>query len=235
MMFAKIVAAGIAAVLVAAFAGVGRPEQARGTPEQERSVTVTGTGTVSVVPTRAHFSFGVESRGTSAAGALSANAAATRKVIDALKAAGIDAGDIQTEQVSLSTLYSDDGRSITGYAASNSVGVVVRRLGQAGRLVDEAVAAGANNVSGPSLDTGDRADLYREALAAAVADARAKAETVARESGLTLGRATIVQEGVPEAPDSYADRAAVAAAESTPIEPGKGEVAATVTVTFAAS
>jgi uncharacterized protein len=235
MQLAKIALAALAGAVLVAFVAVGRPDAARSAPDGDRTISVSGTGAVTVVPDRAHFSFGVETRGRTAAEALATNGTAMRKVIATLKAAGIANKDLQTQQVSLTPNYSDDGETVIGYSASNSVSATVRKLAQAGALIDKAVAAGANQVSGPSLDRSDRDQLYRKALEAAIADARAKAETIAGAAGLTLGRATQVQETSAAPPVYMAEAKAVAADEPTPIEAGTQDVQANVTVTFAAS
>ncbi|MDX6487320.1 MAG: uncharacterized protein QOF43_2473, partial [Gaiellaceae bacterium] len=137
-------------VAVAAVAGVGRSHAASAaTDEVNRTISVSGTGSVTVIPNRAHLSFGVETTGETATAALSANGGAMRKLIAAIRGAGIAPADIQTQQVSLSPTYSDDDQErIIGYGASNSVSVNVRKLADAGALIDKAVAAGANQVSG---------------------------------------------------------------------------------------
>src|SRR5262245_1032182 len=122
MNLAKLALAGVAVALVvaaAALAGVGRTT---GTSADalDHSISVTGSGSVSVVPDRAHMTFGVETRGGTATEALAANAVAMRKVIAAVRASGIDSTDIRTQQVSVSPTYSDDGTSITGYSATNA-------------------------------------------------------------------------------------------------------------------
>src|SRR5439155_26855879 len=112
---------GIAAVV--AFSGVGRPDRATGdTPAQTaRTISVTGNGSASAKPDQAAFAFGVSTRGTTAAQALAANAVQARKLIEALKSAGIPAASLQTSSVSLSPRTNDDGSAIIGYQASNSV------------------------------------------------------------------------------------------------------------------
>jgi uncharacterized protein len=228
-------AGGIAALAlaVAAVAGVGRSSASPS--DVTRSISVSGTSSVSVTPDRAHFSFGVESKGKTASGALADNAAEMQKVIASLKAAGIDPKDIQTEEVSLSPITNDDETAVIGYSAANSVGVLVRRLAEAGALIDRVVAAGATQVDGPSLDRADAQELYRKALEAAIADARAKAGTIAAASGLTLGRPTSVSEPSPDMPVTDAYKATAAAAPSTPIEAGTAAIQATVSVSFEAA
>jgi uncharacterized protein YggE len=218
----------------AALAGVAQPHfahTAAGAAATSRTITVTGSGRTTVVPDRASFQFGVDTRADTAKDALSRNAAAASAVIAALKAAGVSSDDLQTVGVSLSTRTTPDGNTIVGYTASNSVSAEVS-LARAGGLVDAAVSAGADSVSGPSLDSSDRDALYRDALRKAVADAQANAQVLASAAGLQLGAVQTVQEGASPQPLPYASSPAYDAAASEPIEPGTQEIDATVTVTY---
>jgi uncharacterized protein len=219
----------IAVALVALLAGAAGAGGSTAAVTQH-SIVVTGNGAVSTVPDRAQLAFGVVSDAKTASAALRANAAEATKVIAAIKAQGIAAADIRTEQVSLSPRYTQNGEGITGYTATNSVGVTLRNLDKTGGVIDAAVDAGANQVSGPNLVRSDQSALYRTALRAAIADAKAKAQTIASASGLHLRRITDVSEN--GGPIPIADTAKVGAAPSTPIEPGTQLVQATVTVTF---
>ena len=223
----------IAALLVAlgAFVGVGLPEGAQGSAEEPgHAITVNGTGTASTVPDRATFTFGVDTRRKTAVDASEANNRDMRELIDALKNAGVPKGDIQTSQISLYPTYSDSDSEVTGYEASNSVTVTVS-LAKAGDALQVAVAAGANQVDGPSLTKADSDKLYADALRAAVADARARAEVLADAAGVKVGEVVSIVEGsAPSGPIAY-DMALTA--QPAPIEPGKQDVEAEVTVSFA--
>lgn len=219
--------------LVALLGAVSLPGTASSAAAEPGGITVQGTASVDVVADRAELSFGVESQGSTARAALAANAAEMRKVIAAVKAGG--GTKVKTQHVSLSPRYGE-GNVVQGYVATNSVSATIAGVARAGALIDAAVAAGANQVYGPSLSASDQDARYREALTAAVADARARAQALAGAAGLTLGRVTAIVEGgggpVP-LPYAAADRASEAGA--TPVEPGSQQVTATVTVTFAAS
>ena len=217
-------------LVAAALAGVLRPEGASADDPvtQPDSVTVSGFGTVSAVPDRAEISAGVESRAPTAKAALAANAAAMRKVIDALRDNG--GKDVTTQTVSLSTSFDDRGQP-NGFVASN-VASAETSLDRAGALIDAAVDAGANTVYGPSLSRSDAEELYRDALEKAVADAKERAEVLAKAASRGLGRVTaIVESGSPAIP--YAAKDAMAAREATPIVSGPQETTATVSVTYA--
>lgn len=224
--------AGLLILAAAAVVAVALPGAATSAAAEPGGITVQGTASIASVPDRAQLSFDVESQGESARAALAANAAEMRRVIAALRSAG--ASDVTTQYVSLSPRY-DERSEAQGFTATNSVSATVKDLARAGSVIDAAVAAGANGVYGPSLSRGDQASLYRQALRAAVENARASAQALASAAGLSLGRVTAIVEGggAPQPlPYAAADKAM---AESTPIEPGTQEVSATVSVTFSAS
>jgi uncharacterized protein YggE len=210
-------------------ADFAQPSGASGLP----GITVVGTGTASAVPDVSDWSFGVQSDAASAADALNAASASSRKIVAALHDAGIDRKDIRTEQVSVYPRMTSDGRAVEGYSASASVSAVVRDLGRSGEVVDAAVQAGANQVYGPSLRLSDQRSHYRAAVDAAYDDAKARAEAIAAKAGVTLGAAVaIVEGGGYGGPVPLGVRAAAEADLAVPVEPGTQDVTATLSVTF---
>jgi uncharacterized protein YggE len=140
--------------------------------------------------------------------------------------------DLQTQQVSLYPRSDEDG-TIVGYTADNSVSASSSIAG-AGALIDAAVGAGANTVSGPTLSVSDRDARYRDALKKAVTDARDKALALAEAGGFGIGPvSTVVEQSNAPGPIAFEALGAAAKDASTPIEPGKQDVTADVTVTFA--
>jgi uncharacterized protein YggE len=233
MKLARIAMIAAAGVAIAAFAGVFQPSGASSSPAADTpsgGITVLGTGAANVTPDRASFGFGTVSQAATANAALAASSQAVARVIAALKKAGVAQPDIQTSEVSLSPRMNDKGDGIVGYTASNTVTATIRKNGD-GDIVDAAVGAGANQVFGPNLLASDQDAAYRSALKGAVADARAKAETLATASSSTLGKITAIVEGgggaVPM-PMAVGTRDS-----SVPIEPGTQKIEATVSVTFA--
>jgi uncharacterized protein YggE len=224
-----LVAAGAAVV---AFAGVGRPESAGSAEKGVGGITVTGVGTTTAVPDEAAFTIGVKTEGPTAREALAANSEQMRRVIDAVKAAGVERSDIKTQDVSVSASYGDEGRS-DGYSARNSVLVTIHDLSKAGAVLDAASNAGANEVYGPMLSRSDEDALQAKALREAVSNARTKAEALADAAGVRLGRVTAMTEGFAGGPQPYYGAAELRAKADAPIEPGTQDTQATVTVTFA--
>ncbi|HEV2061408.1 MAG TPA: SIMPL domain-containing protein, partial [Solirubrobacteraceae bacterium] len=152
----------------------------------------------------------------------------------AIRARGVDAADIRTDVVSL------DRRAVkakTHYVARNAVAVTIRALERAGAIVDAGVRAGATNVYGPEFGVSDGAARYRDALGLALADARAKAERMARDAGVTLGAVLRIHEGG----DHYDDDGQFnvsgggGSGDGPPIARGRTQISASVTVTFAVS
>jgi uncharacterized protein YggE len=205
----------------AAVAGVAQPNSAHSAAAgpASRSITVTGSGTVETVPDRAVFSFTVSTNAGTAKAALARTTTRSDAVVAALRGARV-----QTSELSLVPRTNDAGTAILGYTASTTVSADAE-LAQAGGLIDAAVDAGADGVSGPAWSRSDRDALYRNALRAAVADARAKAAALADGAGLTLGELTSLTEG---------GDVAQPAVDALKLEPGTQTIDASVTVTFAA-
>jgi hypothetical protein len=224
--FLLLAAAGLAVVALAGAIGLPDLAGAQEAADNQDTVTASGVGTVVAVPNEAQMSFGVESRAPTARAAVAANADAMRKVLNALRQAG--AREIATQWVSVYPYSREDG-SIDGYSASSSVSAV-SDVGDAAALIDAAVEAGANQVSGPGMSSSNAEELYRQALAKAVAEARERAQVLAKAAGRSVGEITAIVEGSAATPLPYAERAALDA--STPVVPGEQETTATVSVTF---
>lgn len=230
----RIAVAALLVLAVAALAGIGRPEAAGGASEEQREgITVTGVGHVDAVPDEAEFSLGITTKGGTAREALAANSDRMRRLIAALKAAGVAERDIKTQDVSIGPNY-DGETGPDGFSASNTVSVQIREIDRAGAVLEAASKAGANNVYGPSLTRANREELEAQALEKAVENARKRAETLARAADVRLGGVTAIVEAVDRGGYELfgAERAAAPSAE-VPIEKGTEEIAASVTVTFA--
>jgi uncharacterized protein YggE len=221
------VAAGLTVVALAGAVGLPDLAGAQDAVAADDSLTVNGVGTVKAVPDEAQMSFGVETRRPTAQAAVAANADAMRKVINALRLAG--AREIATQWVSVYPFTNESG-VVEGYSASNSVSAV-SDVDDAAGLIDAAAEAGANQISGPGLSSSNAEELYRQALAKAVADARLRAEVLAKAAGRSLGEITTIVEGGAATPVPYAERAALDAG-STPIVQGQQETSASISVTF---
>lgn len=199
---------------------------------------VVGTGRVARAPDQVTISAGVVTRAVQAEAALRENATKMEAVRAALQRAGIQPRDIQTGYVGLSQDYRQEPAANgemrpSGYVATNNLNIRFRDVARAGRIIDALVAAGANNVNGPSFGIADRDTVTDEARTRAIAAARARADLYARALGTRVVRVVAVSELQPSAmPMPVATFARAEAASDTRIEPGELEVEANVTVTF---
>jgi len=205
------------------------------------SISVTGTGRVKAEPDVADISLGVTKQGDEAAEAANKAAEAMESMIAALLEMGIDEADIQTTSLSLSPLYdwNNEPATIEGWEANNMVLVTIRDIESVGAVVDAATAAGATNVNGISFRVEDPTESEMSAREAAVADARAKAETLAAAADVTITGIISISESGSEPPmPIYMDRGemAFAAAEDsmakTPVMPGEVELSVDVFIQY---
>jgi uncharacterized protein YggE len=215
--------------------GIG-PAQAA---EPDRHVTVTGVGTINVVPDAVRFYPSVTALANKSSEALATASKTAFAVRAALKNAGIATKDIKSSNLSVYPEYNytqDRGSVIVGYRATQSFTVVVRKADIAGKVVEDVVNAGNENVtiSGivPFITKGSAA--MEDARAAAVADARSRAASYAKLLGTSLGKVVYLQEN--SAPSYSFPRLGMAKAEdgSTPqIDLGEEEVSVSITVRWA--
>jgi uncharacterized protein YggE len=208
-------------------------------------LSVSADGRSTRAPDLAVFSAGVTSQAKSASAALAANSADMNRVIAALKQAGIADKDIQTSNLSLNPVYGQpvvrpDGQmvqepQIIGYQASNTVTVRQRDLKQFGRVLDTLVAAGANQINGPSFQVENNDAAMDEARTQAIAKARTRAALYAKAAGLRVVRILSIAEGggySPQPQVMFAKAAMMDGAAPTPVAAGEVEMSVSVSVQF---
>lgn len=180
----------------------------------ETLLNVTAEGRSRRPPDLALFSAGVVTQARTAGEALGANAQRMEAVITAVKRAGIAERDIQTSTLTLQPQYyqpppepyprreaapvatpqEPQAPRIVGYEARNTVQVRVRRLTDMGRVIDALVAAGANQVDGPTFTVEEPEPALEEARTAAMQNALKRAELYAGAAGLRVGRILSISE-----------------------------------------
>jgi len=204
------------------------------------SITVPGRGAVRIDPDVATIRLGVVVVRPTAADARTAAAAAMQSVLGALTGGGVERRDLRTTLVGLDAVRdysSESGPRVTGYQLTNAVEATIRSIETVGALIDAALAAGATSMDGLSFQLADPTAALDEARRRAVADARARATTLAAEAGVTLGAVVDIVEGgalPPGPPRPMAELRMKAAADvATPVEAGTSELEIGVTVGFA--
>jgi len=204
----------------------------------DRLITVTGEGSVTVVPDLAFVNLGVSHDAETPDEALTAMSLGMNAVLARLEAAGIAPADIQTGQLSLSQRYDDssyDGRAkIVGFTATTSVNVRVRDMAKLGGILDAVVEDGANQFGGITFDIADRTAAMEASRRDAVADGRARAELYADAAGVTLGDlVTLNEQGGYMAPAPMMEARMAADAGSVPIAAGELSLQTSVTMVYA--
>jgi uncharacterized protein YggE len=153
-------------------------------------------------------------------------------VLAAIKASGVADKDVQTSRLSLQPQYdtSKGGPArLLGFQVTNQVTVRIRDIGEMPNVLDKAIGAGANEMSGIEFIVSDQSKLLDEARDEAIADARRKAELYAKAAGGKLGPVvSISEEGVPLPPRPVAAMRAAA----IPVAPGEQTLRAVVTVSY---
>lgn len=200
-----------------------------------RQITVIGHGEAAGRPDRATVQIGVETEATTAQDALAQNTARAQAVITKLKDLGVAERDVQTSNFSIYPTYATDGRQVTGYHVSNSVSVTIRKLDEAGTLLDQVVQTGANSVNGISFSVENDETLMEQARKAAIQHAQAEAEQLAQTAGAAVGEVLVITQNVGSAPPQmFAGRAALADSSApVPVQPGEQRFSVDVQVTFA--
>jgi len=184
------------------------------------------------------LSMGVQTSAASVSAALQRANHAVRAVTAALARSGVRRSDIQTSGMSIQPQYAGNAALPTGYGASESIAVTLRRLATAGTQISDAVRAGGNatEVDGVSLNVSDASSLLAAARARAVADARTKAAQYARALGTSVGPVVSMSEqGSAEPLPMIASGAPRSSATPSPVpvSPGRQRMTVTVTAVFA--
>ena len=183
--FGTLVCAALLALTLVIPTGTASAEEALPT------LTMNGIGSAQIAPDMAEITLGVITEAKDAAKAHSDNAAQAARVQAAVKALGVAERDIQTTRYDFSPIYDvkDNGRSVTtGYTVTNAVVVKVRNLANVGKVIDAALANGANRVDSLEFSASDPSAAKDAALADAARDARSKADAVARALGVRIVR-----------------------------------------------
>lgn len=210
------------------------------------TISVSGEGKVSTTPDLATVNIGVMSQATTAVDAKNQNNEKINKIISYVKSQGIKDADISTSDLNLypQQTYPVNGGNptITGYQQTQTVTVKVHGVDKdqsvLDKILDGVVNNGANQVNGVSLSVEDPSALQQKAQVKAIADAKQKAQQLAQEAGLTLGKVVSVSEnsgGLP-VPMPYAVGMGGGAMASKSIAPniqtGSQEIDEMMTVTY---
>lgn len=232
----------VVAVVIGIAAAVPSGVVAQGVAQPLRSITVTGDGDAAGAPDQAQVNAGVQTMAPTVADASRQNQAIVEQILAALAEQGIDAKHIQTANYSIWPEQHHDARgsgevTITGYRVNNTVNVTIEDIEKVGKVLAAVTNAGANTIHGVNFGVKDTAALEERARAAAMKDARARAESLAELAGVELGEVLSISttsQGNYPMPMMAGGRMAMMEAAPTPgISPGQLSVSAQVHVSWA--
>jgi len=216
------------------------------TTSKSDAFSVTGEGKVDAKPDTATVRLGVIASGNTEAEAKNLLNSNINKVIEGIKELGISEDKIKTENFNIYPQYNDigpdrvinpatDQNQISGYTGNTNISVIVDTAELANKVVDAAVADGANQVGGVDFQVKDKTGALNKAREMAVADAKKKAEDAARIAGFNLGKIINYSEGQNGGyPVPMMAKAGDNARESAPtqIQPGTNEISISVTLSY---
>jgi uncharacterized protein len=200
-------------------------------PRAPRVISVSAVGRVTVRPDTALVHVGAEARAPALADATADVDRRMREVLARVKALGVAEADIATatylvDPVVAQRARDDDPARIAGYHVANVAQVRVRDLAAVGRILDAAIAAGANTLPSLQFTVDDRSGPESRARTLAVRAAAAKAAQMAAAAGVRLGELVLLGEGGGVRPLLQQARYTLNA--PGPVEPGQLEVEVTV-------
>jgi uncharacterized protein YggE len=208
------------------------------TPASPRTVSVTGEGKVNVTPDIAVMYLSVVTRDSQADKAWDDNNAKAEAVILALQGQGVKPEDIRSDFSLYQQEKYDQFGQPTGeitYIVTHALTVTVRDLTKVGAVLGAAQAAGMNSVGGITFSLEDPSSAVSQARALAVADARARADELAKGLGVTVGKVLSVNEygvSVPSPVDKAYAMGVGGGGSSVPIQVGTWQVSMSVGVVF---
>ncbi len=207
--------------------------------EPPRTIQVSGQAQVQAVPDQALINLGVTNAAATAAEAMDATSKALTEVIAKLRDQGVEARDIQTQQLSLNPVWSQkvdtstgqNRNHITGFSASNILAVRVKDMDKLGAILRVVVGDGANEFQGLRFSVQDPKPLIDQARSGAVKDAMDRAQQLATAAGVQLGDVLTISENSVQ-PYARGANARFAAMESAPVPIESGEVSYQSTVSM---
>lgn len=212
---------------------IGKPGK---TEEAVRTISVSGSGNVTVTPDVVNLKFLVKTTDWNVSKAVEKNASNTANVFTALKEIGINDSDISTSDYQI---YQDNSKDYPGqYTVRNSISVCVRNPEITGNVIDVAVKGnvGANGLSSFNYAVTDKTSALRQARTLAIQDAQDAASLLAGASGCKVSKVLNIQEDFTStyATNDMATAKEVMLAESAPtkIEAGTVTIASNVRITY---
>lgn len=202
----------------------------------QRTLSVTGTGSVSLPPDIVVVNIGVQTQSNNVAQAVAENNRRAGSVVEAVQAAGVAEADVRTTYFSVSPQQQYDPTGsptgVVSYFVDNTISVTLRQIDALGSLLQAALNAGANSINGVQFGIDDPSQAQADARQLAMADAQARAETLAGAAGARLGEVLSISTIAPMTGDTYAMVEGIGGGGGVPISAGSTDVQVQVYVVY---
>lgn len=215
------------------------------TPATTGTLSADGSGIVKITPDIAYINIGVQSKSENVKAALDENNTLAAAISSTLEALGVAEVDIQTSSFNVYPMqdYGVDGMGYetadgtmmpkTYYQVDNIVMVTVRDLTNLGQILDNTVQAGANSINSINFDVQNKDTALAEARKLAIEDAQTKAQAIAEDAGISLGKIiniSVYSSGT--TPYYDAKGGTTAYASDVPISAGQLNLTMTANITY---
>jgi hypothetical protein len=172
--------------------------------DTNRSVQVSGSATVEVVPDEVFIRLGIQIKDNTAEAAQGKVATASQNVIKALKALGVNEKKISSDYFYAQPTYDNyETRNINGFIVNYTMGVLITDARKASDVISAAFKAGANEVQTVEFRTSQARKFRDEARVAAMTAAAEKAQLLAKAGGAEVGCTLKIDEISAGAPISF--------------------------------
>jgi uncharacterized protein YggE len=198
-------------------------------------VSVTGEGTVKIIPDQVTIRMSVENSGDDPVALKTVNDRAVNDVLNFIKQNGIESKDVQTQHVTLNKRY-DYNTKTYSYQATQTITVLLKDLKKYDGLISGLMTKGINRIDGISFGTSKLETLKSEARKLAVSNAKEKAVEYAGVLNQTVGTAIQINEQGSYSPPMPLYRAEAMAFSADGVGEtlavGEMEVKATIQIVF---
>ena len=171
-----------------AFFGKPATAQTNADCDPNRSVQVSGSATVEVVPDEVFIRLGIQTKDSTAELAQSKVATTSQSVIKAMKALGVSDKKITSDFYYAQPTYDNyENKNVTGFVVNYALGVVITDSRKANDVIAAAFKAGANEVQTVEFRTSQLRKYRDEARVAAMTAAAEKAQLLAKAGNAQIG------------------------------------------------
>jgi uncharacterized protein YggE len=156
----------------------------------QNTISISGEGKVTAVPDIANISIGLTTEKSKVAEAQAENTKIMNEIIAAIKQYGVGEKDVKTATYNINPKYSwlNGKNEISGYTVYQSVDIKVRDLKKISEIIKVAGEKGANQVGSLTFKVDKEEQLKEQARSIAIDEAKKKAEILAKQLGVKLGK-----------------------------------------------